>query len=202
VSAIQQKRLFHVLTSLITTISFLTYLAMATGEGVIWKYDFVHEKHEHVPDTRQEYFRQIFWVRYVNWILTNPLLIVNLALVSGMNGASLLNAISADLVMFVSGIVATFARHERRWVWYTISCIAYLTLVYQIGFNGRRASTNRNQATQRFFGSFSGATLLVMLLYPMYVIPNRGFFLLQVALFHANWMGCIVFLRPLLSPTG
>ena len=142
---------------------------MATGEGVAWKYACVHESHEHVPDTRQEYLRQVFWVRYVNWILTNPLIVINLALVSGMNGANLLVAISADLIMFISGLAGTFAQHERRWVWYTISCIAYLTLIYQIAFNGRRASSKRNQQTQRFFGSFSGATLLTMILYPMCV---------------------------------
>ncbi|KAL1961642.1 hypothetical protein VTN77DRAFT_1357 [Rasamsonia byssochlamydoides] len=161
------KRLFHILTSLITTISFLAYLAMATGDGIAWKYACTHEYHRHVPDTKQEYLRQVFWARYVNWILTNPLIIINLALVSGMNGASLLVAISADLIMFVSGLIATFARHERLWVWYTISCISYLTVIYQVGFNGSRASTQRNQQTQRFFGSFSGATLLVMALYPI-----------------------------------
>lgn len=157
------------MTSLITTISFLAYLAMATGDGIGWKYACTRESHRHVPDTKQAYLRQVFWARYLNWMLTNPLIIINMALVAGMNGANLLVAISADLIMFVSGLIATFARHERRWVWYTITCAAYLSLIYQITVNGSRASANRNHQTQRFFSSFSGATLLVMVLYPMCV---------------------------------
>jgi bacteriorhodopsin len=100
-------------------------------------------------------------------MLTNPLLILNIGLVAGLNGANILVAVSADLIMFVAGLAATFARHERRWVWYTISCISYLTLIYQIGFNGHRAVLNRTQQTRTFFGSFSGAVLLVLALYPM-----------------------------------
>jgi len=162
-----QKRLFHVLTSLTTTISFLAYLSMATGDGHNWKHMHVKESHDHVPDTFQDIFRQVFWARYVNWILTNPLIIVNLSLLAGLNGASILVAVSADLIMFVSGLAATYARHERRWVWYTISCIGYLTVLYQVAFNGRRAVSNRSQQSVRFFGSIAGMTLLVNALYPI-----------------------------------
>jgi bacteriorhodopsin len=161
--------LLHILTALIATISFLSYLAMATGDGIVWRHSTVHETHRHVPDTRQEYVRQVFWARYVNWILTNPLLIVNIGLVAGLNGASLLVAVSADLIMFVSGLVATFARNERRWVWYTIACISYLTLAYQVGFKGHRTVVNRSQRARTFFSSFSGATLIILALYPMCV---------------------------------
>jgi bacteriorhodopsin len=162
-----QKRLFHVLTSLITTVSFLTYLAMATGDGHNWTHRHIHESHKHVPPTHQDIYRQVFWARYVNWILTNPLIIINLSLLAGINGASILVAVSADVIMFVSGLAATYARHERRWVWYTISCIGYLTVVYQLAFNGHRSVSNRSQQIQRFFRSITGVTLLITALYPI-----------------------------------
>jgi bacteriorhodopsin len=144
---------------------------MATGDGIAWRHSIVHEAHKHVPDTRQEYLRQVFWARYINWILTNPLLIINIGLVAGLNGASILVAVSADLIMFASGLAATYARHERRWVWFAITCISYLTLVYQVGFNGHRTVANRSQRTRIFFSSFSGASLLLLALYPMCVYP-------------------------------
>jgi bacteriorhodopsin len=103
----------------------------------------------------------------VNWGLTHPLLLINLALLAGSNGYSLLVAIAADLIMFTTGLIATFARHERRWAWFTITCIAYLTVVYQVLFNGRRAISNKSQQTQRFFATIALTALVVTALYPI-----------------------------------
>lgn len=140
---------------------------MATGDGVVYKHSIAHQPHKHVPDTHQEVLRQIFWVRYVNWLLTTPLLLFNIALLGNMNGANLSVAVAADLVMFVAGLAASFARHEQRWVWFTIVCIAFLTVGYQIGVNGSRSVLRRSQEHRALFGSYVGATLAVFLLYPM-----------------------------------
>lgn len=166
----QPKRMFHTLTALVTTISFITYLAMSTGDGITYNHIRLHESHRHVPDTYQDIFRQVYWIRYVNWMLTSPLILINLALLSGLNGAHLVIAIFADLLMFVGGIFGTFAAHDpRRWVWFTITCLSYLTVVHQIAFNGRRAASVKDSQTRRFFGSIGGFVLVVFALYPMYV---------------------------------
>ncbi|OKL63044.1 hypothetical protein UA08_01216 [Talaromyces atroroseus] len=162
-----QHRLLHTLTALITTISFLSYLAMATGEGVTYKHSVNHQAHQHVPDTYQEILRQIFWVRYVNWILTTPLILINIALIGGLNGANLLAAIAADLAMFAAGLAATFARYERRWLWYAIVCISFLTVGYQAGVNGARSVRQGSDRHRALFTSFTGANLLVFVLYPI-----------------------------------
>lgn len=162
------KRLFHTLAALITTISFITYLALSTGDGVAYTHYRLRESHRHVPDTHRDIFRQVYWLRYVNWALTSPLILINLALLSGLNGAHLVVAVAADLVMFVAGAFGSFAAHDpRRWVWFTISCIAYLTVVHQMAFNGRRAATVKDVQTRRFFGSIGGFVLVSLALYPI-----------------------------------
>lgn len=166
----QPKRILHVLISIMTTISFITYMAMATGEGITWKHNTVQQPHKHVPDMTQHYFRQILWMRYVNWFLTNPLALINLALLSGLPGAHLLISIVADLVMLSAGILGTFTPHRSvRWVWFVISCVGYLTTVYQIGIHGSRAANNKDSQRRRFYGTLASVTLLVKVLYPMYV---------------------------------
>jgi bacteriorhodopsin len=157
-----------------TTVSFIVYLALATGSGMDWKHDTLKHTHKHVPDTTQEHFRQVMWLRYVNWFLTGPLSLINLALVSGLPGAHLLVAIVADFVMLGSGLLGTYAGHtSRRWVWFTISALGYLTTVYHVGINGGKAANNKDAQTRRFFASLSGATLLVKVLYPVYATPFR-----------------------------
>lgn len=142
---------------------------MATGEGTTFKHDILRHANKHVPDTHDDIFRQVFYLRYINWFLTEPLLLFNLSLVSGLPGAHLLTAVAGDYVMLASGLLGTFAGHTaRRWVWFTISAIGYLVTVYQIGVNGSRAARRKDPQTKRLFGSMAGATLLVRALYPVY----------------------------------
>ncbi|EEQ92316.1 opsin 1, variant [Blastomyces dermatitidis ER-3] len=163
-----QKRLFHVLVSLVTTISFLAYFAMATGGGKAYNHVIIHEHHKKAPDTVQHIYREVYWARYVNWGLTFPIILIILVLLSGMNGASLLVSIAANLVMVVTGAISAYGGPTgRKWAWYTISCLAYLTIVYQIGFNGRRAVASKDNKTKTLFGSLSGVALVALLVYPI-----------------------------------
>ncbi|KAL1977499.1 hypothetical protein VTN31DRAFT_358 [Thermomyces dupontii] len=156
----REKRLLHTLVATITTISFLAYMAMATGQGITWRQSYIHEKHKHVPDTYQQISRQIFWAHYLKWILTTPLQVLNIAFIGGLPGANLFVAIVADLILYVAAYVGIFALHGKRWAWYAISCIAFLVLVYQIGFNGHRAVRRRSGQTQTFYSAFVTAKLL------------------------------------------
>ena len=166
---LKQKRLVHILVSLVTTISFLAYLAMATGDGKTYNHINSHYPHHKAAvDAAKEIFREVYWARYVNWILTSPIILIILSLQGGLNGASMLVAISADIIMFLTALIAAFVGHDgRKWVWYTISCIAFLTVVYQIGYRGRRAASNRNAQSRKFFTSIASYSLIVLLIYPM-----------------------------------
>ncbi|OGE49849.1 hypothetical protein PENARI_c019G04475 [Penicillium arizonense] len=162
------KRIFHILTSITTTISFIVYLALATKIGSDYSYNRIHERHKHVPDTTTIIFRQILWLRYLNWALTTPLLFINFALISGLPGANLLLAIVADLVMLSAGLLGSYANHSReRWVWLTISCIAYLVVIHHVVFHAQRAARVKDASTRRFFGALSGSAIVALALFPI-----------------------------------
>lgn len=162
------------------------YLALATGQGISWKHDLIVKHHKHVPNTTDEYYRQVFLLRYVNWFLTEPLLLITLALLSGLPGAHLVSAIAANWTMLAAGLLGTYAGHtSKRWVWFTISAIAYLTTVYQVGVNGSRAAVTKDSQTRRFFNAISGVALFVKVLYPVYVDPSS----LQWWLCWADYVG-------------
>lgn len=164
----KQKRLVPILMSLVTTISFLSYIAMATGDGRTFNHVYRHHHHDYVPDTMKLVLREIYWARFVNWILTSPLILIILSLQGGLNGAGMLVAIAADIIMFISAMVASFVGSDgRKWMWFTLSCIAYLTVVYQIGYRGRRAASVKNAQSRRFFSAITSYSLIVLLIYPM-----------------------------------
>jgi len=163
-----QKRLFHILTAFITTFAFLSYYAMASGDGISYNKIVKTETHKHVPDTYQTIYREVYWARYVDWSLTTPLLLLDLSLLAGLNGASILVAVVADLIMVLTGLFAAFGSEDgQKWGWYTIACIAYLVIVYQLALNGRAAAANKDGKTKAFFAAIAGFTLILWTVYPI-----------------------------------
>ncbi|KAJ5531939.1 hypothetical protein N7494_008491 [Penicillium frequentans] len=162
------KRVFHTLSALITTISFITYLALATEQGIDFNYHQIIHKNKHVPDTQDGVFRAVLWLRFVNWALTTPLLLTNLALFSGLPGANLLAAIAANWVMLATAAFGSFAGHTpARWAWLTLSCIGFLTMLHHAGFHAQRAAQNKDARTRRFFGAYSGSAFFGLALFPI-----------------------------------
>ncbi|KAI1778325.1 opsin-1 [Hypoxylon cercidicola] len=161
-----QKRLFHVITALVTTFAFLSYYAMATGDGIT-SHPYVNERSKHGAVT-EIVKRDIYWVRYVDWSITTPLLLLDLCLLAGLNGASILVTVVSDVIMILAGLFAAFARDEAQgWGWYAFACIAYLNIIYQVGYKGTHAMSARDYKTRAFFGSISLFTLLLWTAYPI-----------------------------------
>lgn len=113
----QQKRLFHVITALITTFATLSYFAMATGDGDSFTHIVLRESHKHgLPDTTVDVYRQVFFARYIDWSLTTPLLLLDLAFLAGVNGADILVAIVADVIMILTGLFAAYGKEgSQKW---------------------------------------------------------------------------------------
>lgn len=163
-----QKRLFHILTAFITTFAFLSYFAMASGDGINFNKIVETESHKHVPDTHKIIFREVYWARYVDWFFTTPLLLLDLSLLAGLSGANILVAIVADLIMVLTGLFAAYGSNDgTKWGWYVWACVAYLTIVYQLAFNGRAAVANKDGKTKAFYGAIGGFTLILWTVYPI-----------------------------------
>ncbi|KAF2131869.1 family A G protein-coupled receptor-like protein [Dothidotthia symphoricarpi CBS 119687] len=163
------KRLYHVITTVITLTAALSYFAMATGHGVSVHKIYVRHQHDHVPDTTEVIHRQVFWARYVDWSITTPLLILDLGLLAGMNGAHITMAIIADLIMVLTGLFAAYGSEgtPQKWGWYTIACIAYIFVIWHLALNGGSAASAKGQKLRSFFVAIGGYTLLLWTAYPI-----------------------------------
>jgi len=163
-----QKRLFHVLTAFITIFATISYFAMATGDGNSFAHIVIKESHKHVPDTVEHVYRQVFWARYVDWSVTTPLLLLDLAFLAGLNGSSIIIAIVADLIMVLLGLFAAFGANEgQKWGYYAMACAAYLVIVYQLAVSGRKTVSSKDNATAKLFASLGGFPFILWTLYPI-----------------------------------
>jgi bacteriorhodopsin len=92
---------------------------MATGQGITWHHIIVREKHSgDIPDTFHNVHRQVYYARYIDWLLTTPLLLLDLSLLAGLNGATIFTAVAADIVMILGGLFASFGHTKaQKWGW-------------------------------------------------------------------------------------
>ncbi|KAK4936756.1 hypothetical protein LTR66_015292, partial [Elasticomyces elasticus] len=164
-----QKRLFHILTAFITTFAFLSYYAMANGDGVNFHKIVETVSHKHgLPDTTEITYRQVYWARYVDWSVTTPLLLLDLCLMAGLNGTSILVAIIADIIMVLTGLFAAYGdKDSQKWGWYIWACIAYLVIVYQVAVNGKAAAQSKDGKTKAFFAALAAFTFVLWTIYPI-----------------------------------
>ncbi|KAL9599141.1 MAG: hypothetical protein Q9219_004007 [cf. Caloplaca sp. 3 TL-2023] len=163
-----QKRLFHILTAFITTFATISYYAMAVGDGVGENKILIKHSQKHFPDTYDTIYREVYWARYVDWSVTTPLLLLDLCFLAGLNGASILVAIVADVIMILTGLFAAFQVEESaKWGWYAMACIAYLVVIYQLALNGRQTAKQKDNKTATFFAAIGGFTLILWTVYPI-----------------------------------
>jgi bacteriorhodopsin len=162
------KRLYHTVTTMITIIAAISYFSMATGGAVGWHHVLLKHKHDQgLPDTHQDLYRQVFWGRYVDWALTTPLLLLDLGLLAGMSGGHILMAIAADVIMVLTGLFAAFPdTKSQKWGWYTISCVAFLVIIWHLAVNGRRAASAHG-AVGKLYTSLAVYTALIWTAYPI-----------------------------------
>lgn len=154
---------------MIVMIAAISYFAMASGDGISHHHIPLRESHKHVPDTKHDVYRQVYWARYVDWSLTTPFLLLDLCLLAGLNGAHILMAISADLVMVLTGLFAAFGTEgtAQKWGYYAIACIAYLVIVWHLAIHGRAMAMSKGSKVGGFFASIAGFTLILWTAYPM-----------------------------------
>lgn len=163
------RRLYHVLTTLITITAAISYFGMATKAGVSWKHSKVTEHHNKgLPATHHDVYRQVYWARYVDWAITTPLLLVDLMLLAGINGGVMFMAIVADLVMILTGLFAAYGQTStQKWGWYAIACIAYLVIIWHVVVHGRVVAFAKGSNVGKFFAAISGYTFLLWTAYPI-----------------------------------
>jgi len=155
------KRLFYQLITYTTLISTFSYYAMATDSGWSFHHIWVTHRHKHdIPDTQDIVLRQIFWVRYVDWLLTTPLILFSLGAVSGLSGSNILNTIVANVAMNLTGLFAVYSHgRNTKWGWYVMTWLAFGVVVWNLVTNAR--ATAQKRGAQRLYVPLALYTVII-----------------------------------------
>lgn len=161
----QGSRFFHVITAAITGTAAFSYLMMATGAGLAELADG----------------RGFYYFRYIDWLITTPLLLVDLALLALVdwrrNANLVVTLIVLDVVMILTGLLAgSRISGFGRGFWFIISTIAMIVLLYLVYTRLFSEASNQSAAVSGLFGTLAILTLVLWSLYPIvWLLGTEGF---------------------------
>ncbi len=149
-----------VLHGIVPLIAACSYLAMATGQGLV------------LLPTGAGSTRVFYYARYIDWAFTTPLLLLSLSLTAMHAGRKRLGAITgmllADLMMIATAFL--FSASEiawMRWTWFIISCAAFLGVYYVIWISALQANAQERADVRASYRRNASILSVLWLIYPL-----------------------------------
>ncbi|WP_051881467.1 bacteriorhodopsin [Parvularcula oceani] len=145
----------YTIAAVIPIWSGLAYLAMALGQGTV------------MIDGRE-----VYYARYLDWLVTTPLLLWLLGSTATFyraNDTRLIGSLMfADVVMILSGLFADLtAEQSVRWLWYTIGCVSFLLILWQVWGPLRRIAGEQGEALSKTYTRVAAYLTVFWVSYPL-----------------------------------
>jgi len=155
-------RVFHYITTAIVIVAAIAYFTMASDLGFVPVAVEYHRGGKVAGN-----LRQVFYVRYIDWAITTPLLLLDLLLTAGLPWQHILFTILMDLAMVICGLIAALVTSIYKWAYFAFGCIAFLYVVYVLLFPARRHASVLGADVSRAY-NISGVWLLgLWFVYPV-----------------------------------
>ncbi|KAH9925709.1 heat shock protein 30 [Amylocystis lapponica] len=114
-------RLFHQIAVIVLTTASIAYFSMASDLGatpVVTEF-----RGDHVT-------RQVWYVRYIQWFINFPLLLLELLLATGLSLSDILTTLFMAVVLVVSGLVGSLIPSTYKWGFFVFGCSALFYIWY------------------------------------------------------------------------
>jgi len=106
----------HVLTFFMAAVASCSYYAMWAGLGVEYK----------TTDTTP---RVIFWARYLDWVITLPLILTNLALMSRSDTPTILSLVGNVVLYVICALIGALTVAPYKYMWW-VGGLIFLIIVF------------------------------------------------------------------------
>ncbi|KAK3694136.1 bacteriorhodopsin [Podospora appendiculata] len=112
--------------------------------------------------------REIFYVRYIDWFVTTPLLLLALFLTGGASLSVILTTVFADWVMVICFLVGALVRTRYKWGYWTFATASLFFVAWQVLWAGRKhAAALGSRTVYRAYLTAAALLLVPWLLYPV-----------------------------------
>lgn len=164
----EEDRHHFVASFFVCLIAACAYFAMAAGQGVV-----------------EADGRTVYYARYVDWLVTTPLLLLGLLMV-GLPRAAAENSrertglvagvIGADVLMIATGLFASLSGSDAvRYTWYTVSCGAFLAILWLLFGPVMREAKQQRNATGELYVKLTTVLVGLWFVYPvLWLLGTEG----------------------------
>ncbi|KAI0090820.1 heat shock protein 30 [Irpex rosettiformis] len=158
-------RLFHQLAIIILATTSLAYFSMASDLGA-------------TPITTEfrgaGESRQIWYVRYIQWFITFPLLLLSVLLTTGLSLSDIVTTLFfADFVV-ISGLVGALVHSTYKWGYFTLGVSALFYVWYVLLWHAPRTTFAAEGAFHRGYRVCSAFLAFMLLTYPISWALSEG----------------------------
>ncbi|KAI7762071.1 hypothetical protein LZL87_004378 [Fusarium oxysporum] len=159
------ERIFHYLFTIALFVGAITYFSIASGIA-----------YSVVPTQRnlgRALSYQIYFAKYINWVVAFPIVILALGLMSGVSWATILFNIFLAWIWIISYLCSAYTTTSYKWGFFGFGTFAYLMLAFQTLHPGRTSAARLGLS--RDYLMLAGWVNLLWLLYPIaYGISDGG----------------------------
>ncbi|KAI0831234.1 family A G protein-coupled receptor-like protein [Trametes gibbosa] len=152
-------RLFHQIAVIVLTTATIAYFSMASDLGA-------------TPITAQFQrggagTRQIWYVRYIQWFITLPLLLLELLLATGLSLSDIFTTMFMAWVFVVCGLVGALVVSSFKWGYFVLGCMALFYIWFVLLGHGPRSTFAAGGVVRSGYVRTSGYLAFLLLLYPI-----------------------------------
>lgn len=122
IRAQSKERRLYLLNISILIIASIVYFCMASDLGFT-----PVEVFQRGPGTRQ-----VWYVRYIDWVITTPLLITELLLIAGLPMNTILSSIFAIIVIIICGLIGGRVPTIYKWAFFVFGCVTMFWVFWNI----------------------------------------------------------------------
>jgi bacteriorhodopsin len=151
------ERFFHHLFTIANFVGAIAYYAMASDLG--W------ELVQQANSLDNGLFRQIFYAKYILWVVTFPVANLALGVLSGISWTTILYNIALSWTWVVSYLVAAFTRTNYKWGFFAFGTIAWIILA--VSTLTTSLSSAGRVGVRSHYLILAGLVNLLWLLYPI-----------------------------------
>lgn len=159
----RSQRLFYYITAAVTLIASISYFCMGSNLG----WTAIQVEFERSSPKEHGNMRQIFYVRYIDFFITTPLLLADLLLVCGLPTPTILYVMLIQEIMVIMGLVGALVKSTYKWGFFTFGVAAFFFVAYTIVWEGRQYARVLGADITRTYTILSLYFTTMWLLYPI-----------------------------------
>ncbi|KAG8534159.1 uncharacterized protein KY384_001003 [Bacidia gigantensis] len=159
----RNHRIFHYITAAITMVAAIAYFTMGAdlGETGI-KVEFMRNNPKVHGTTRE-----IFYVRYIDWVITTPLLLMDLLLTAALPWPTVMYTILINEIMVITGLIGALVTSSYKWGYFVFGCFAFLWVAWTVTWTARKHANALGADIGRTYLICGVWTIFLWFLYPI-----------------------------------